>query len=109
MSEDVKSQLDKLMNDTSKTVAVVKKKDDAKSNAKTVIRGYVEEYIKAKDRVEAEKEHMKDIAKSLKEQHGIKPKTLSKVAKIKQNGSTKEFEDEVNEIEQLLEIVMKDN
>lgn len=73
-------------------------------NLKKQLEGFIEEVILCKQKLEQEKEAMKDIKNEAKDSMGIHPKVLLKLVKLKSGEATLEgAEKELEDLRALLE------
>jgi DNA topoisomerase VI subunit B len=66
--------------------AVSQNTGTTEDNSKKAIKTAIMDMVKSLEMIKSEREHIKDIAKSLKENHQIQPKVSNKVAKLVHKG-----------------------
>ena len=92
MTNTVQKSLDMMGNNSTTAVP--------QTNSKTVMKNAIQDMVKSLELIEVEREHINEIAKSLKSNHNVKPKVSKKVANLihKNKEVDVEFESEVQRL-----------
>ena len=78
--------------------------DGPQSNSKADVKAKIMSIVTSLGTIEEEKEHIKDLVKELKDNHGLKPAVSKKCAKFMQNPELLEaLETETDEIKMLID------
>lgn len=74
------------------------------SNSKAVIKQAIQDMVKSLELMEIEKNHINEIAKSLKSNHNVKPKVSKKAAQLIHSAKEVDldFENEVNQLKNMV-------